>query len=42
MAYLDTTRLHADTAFEPEYDLERAIADHLRWLTTTDHTSNSM
>jgi UDP-glucose 4-epimerase len=38
VAYLDTTRLQADTAFEPEYDLERAIADYHHWLTTTDHT----
>ena len=33
VVYLDTTRLQADTAFEPEYDLERAVADYLRWLT---------
>ena len=32
VAYLDTTRLHADTAFEPEYNLERSIADYVSWL----------
>jgi UDP-glucose 4-epimerase len=31
--YLDTTRLQADTGFEPEYDLDRAVADHVSWLT---------
>jgi UDP-glucose 4-epimerase len=29
VAYMDTTRLQEDTAFEPEYDLDRAIADYL-------------
>lgn len=33
VAYLDTTRLHADTDFEPEYDLDRAIADYVSWIT---------
>jgi UDP-glucose 4-epimerase len=33
VAYLDTTRLRADTSFEPEYDLERAVADYVSWLT---------
>jgi UDP-glucose 4-epimerase len=33
VAYLDTTRLHADTAFEPDYDLDRAIPDYVSWLT---------
>lgn len=33
VAYLDTTRLHADTNFEPEYDLDRAIADYVSWIT---------
>ena len=32
VAYLDTARLQSDTAFEPEYDLERAIADYVSWL----------
>lgn len=33
VAYLDTTRLRADTGFEPEYDLDRAVADYVSWLT---------
>ena len=33
VAYLDTTRLQADTGFEPEYDLDRAVADYVSWLT---------
>ena len=33
VAYLDTTRLHADTEFEPEYDLHRAITDYVSWIT---------
>jgi UDP-glucose 4-epimerase len=40
VAYLDTARLQADTAFEPEYDLERATADYVSWLTNHDHQSN--
>jgi UDP-glucose 4-epimerase len=32
VAYLDTTRLQADTDFEPEYDLDRAVADYVNWL----------
>jgi UDP-glucose 4-epimerase len=32
VAYLDTTRLQADTGFEPEYDLDRAIAEYVHWL----------
>ena len=32
-AYLDTTRLHADTGFEPQYTLDRAVADYISWLT---------
>jgi UDP-glucose 4-epimerase len=34
VAYLDTTRLRADTAFEAQYDLDRAIADYVGWLTS--------
>src|SRR5215212_6038451 len=30
--YLDTTRLRADTGFQPEYDIERAIRDYADWL----------
>jgi UDP-glucose 4-epimerase len=30
--YLDITRLRADTGFEPEYDVERAVADYVDWL----------
>ncbi|HJS93168.1 MAG TPA: NAD(P)-dependent oxidoreductase [Solirubrobacteraceae bacterium] len=33
VAYLDTTRLQADTGFEPEYELDRAVTDYLSWLT---------
>jgi UDP-glucose 4-epimerase len=32
VAYLDTGRLHADTDFEPAYDLDRAVADYVSWL----------
>jgi UDP-glucose 4-epimerase len=31
--WLDTTRLRADTGFEPAYDTRRAVEDHLSWLT---------
>ena len=41
VAYLDTTRLQADTGFEPEYDLDRAVTDYVSWLTTIDHQSTS-
>jgi UDP-glucose 4-epimerase len=34
--YLDITRLRADTGFEPEYDLERAVADYVGWLRAHD------
>lgn len=30
--WLDTSRLRADTGFEPEYDLEAAAADYIEWL----------
>jgi UDP-glucose 4-epimerase len=30
--YLDTTRLRADTGFQPEYDVERAVPDYVDWL----------
>ena len=33
VAYLDTSRLQADTGFEPQYDLDRAITDHVGWIT---------
>jgi UDP-glucose 4-epimerase len=32
MAYLDTTRLRADTGFEAEYDLDRAIRNYISYL----------
>jgi UDP-glucose 4-epimerase len=35
VAYLDTTRLRTETAFMPEYDLDRAVADYLNWLATS-------
>jgi UDP-glucose 4-epimerase len=31
-APLDISRLHADTGFEPEYDLDRGIAEYVQWL----------
>ncbi len=30
--FLDVTRLRHDTGYEPEYDLDRGIADYLAWL----------
>jgi UDP-glucose 4-epimerase len=30
--YLDITRLRADTGFQPEYDVERAVPDYVDWL----------
>lgn len=30
--YLDITRLHEDTGYQPEYDTERAAADYITWL----------
>ncbi|HYB25114.1 MAG TPA: NAD(P)-dependent oxidoreductase [Solirubrobacteraceae bacterium] len=30
--YLDLTRLREDTGFEPEYDIERGIAEYVAWL----------
>ena len=30
--YLDTTRIHQDTGYEPAYDTEHAVADYLAWL----------
>jgi UDP-glucose 4-epimerase len=30
--FLDITRIHSDTGYEPEYDTERAAADYLAWL----------
>jgi UDP-glucose 4-epimerase len=32
LAYLDTTRLQAETGFVPEYDLDHAVADYVSWL----------
>lgn len=34
--YLDITRLREDTGFEPEYDVERAVADYADWLRKHD------
>ncbi|WP_067498809.1 NAD(P)-dependent oxidoreductase [Actinoplanes sp. TFC3] len=31
-AYLDITRLHEDTGYQPEYDTERAAAEYIAWL----------
>lgn len=30
--YLDITRIHQDTGYEPAYDTERAVADYVAWL----------
>jgi Nucleoside-diphosphate-sugar epimerases len=30
--YLDITRIHQDTGYQPAYDTERAVADYLDWL----------
>jgi UDP-glucose 4-epimerase len=34
--YLDTTRLRADTGFQPQYDVERAVPDYVDWLRRHD------
>lgn len=31
-AYLDTSRLHNDTGFEPGHDIDAAVADYVQWL----------
>ena len=33
-AFFDTTRLQTDTGFKPEYDLDRAAADYVSFLTS--------
>ena len=30
--YLDLTRIHQDTGYQPAYDAERAVADYIGWL----------
>jgi UDP-glucose 4-epimerase len=35
-AYLDTTRLQADTGFRPAYDVDRAVPDYVDWLRRHD------
>ena len=30
--YLDITRIHQDTGYQPAYDTERAVADYIGWL----------
>jgi UDP-glucose 4-epimerase len=30
--HLDTTRLHEDTGFTPDYDADRGVADYVAWL----------
>lgn len=30
--YLDITRIHKDTGYQPAYDTERAVADYIGWL----------
>jgi UDP-glucose 4-epimerase len=34
--YLDITRLHADTGFQPHYSLDHAVADYISWLTADE------
>ena len=34
--YLDISRLQADTGFQPEYDVERAVPDYVAWLRRHD------
>jgi UDP-glucose 4-epimerase len=29
---MDTSRLYEDTGFQPEYDVERGVADYIAWL----------
>ena len=31
-AYLDISRLHADTGYIPEWDLQRSVADYIAWF----------
>ncbi len=31
--YLDISRIHQDTAYRPEYGVERGMADYINWLT---------
>jgi UDP-glucose 4-epimerase len=31
-AWMDLTRIRADTGYEPEYDIERGIAEYIAWL----------
>jgi UDP-glucose 4-epimerase len=31
-SYLDITRIHQDTGYQPDYDTERATADYIAWL----------
>jgi UDP-glucose 4-epimerase len=35
--YLDISRIHADTGYEPEYDTEHAAADYIAWLQSGNH-----
>jgi UDP-glucose 4-epimerase len=30
--FLDLIRIRRDTGYEPEYDLDRGIAEHVAWL----------
>jgi UDP-glucose 4-epimerase len=36
-SYMDISRLRADTGFEPEYDIERAVSDYVDWMGKHDH-----
>jgi nucleoside-diphosphate-sugar epimerase len=30
--YLDISRIHQDTGYQPEYGVERGMADYINWL----------
>jgi UDP-glucose 4-epimerase len=30
--YQDTTRIHEDTGYSPEFDIESGVADYIEWL----------
>ncbi len=31
-AYMNITRMKDDVGYQPQYDLERAVADYIDWL----------
>ena len=36
-AYLDISRLHADTGYIPNWDLERSVADYIAWFRASNN-----